>query len=250
MSMITRAEARGDIKPGDTLIEATSGNTGIALAMAAAIKGYKMVIVMPEHLSIERRQTMRAYGAELVLTAKVIGMEGARDTAEALQKERGGLILDQFANPRQSAGALSWHRPGNLARYRRQDHPFRRHHGHHRHHHGHLAFPEGKKSGDRDHRRAATGWGQCARHPQMAGSVSAENFRASRVSIASSKSARRRARKWRGVMAAEEGIFGGISSGGGLAAALKVAKEVENAVIVHIVCDRGDRYLSTGVFPA
>ena len=99
MSMISRAEARGEIKPGDTLIEATSGNTGIALAMAAAIKGYKMVIVMPEHLSVERRQTMRAFGAELVLTPQKIGMEGARDTAVELQRERGGLILDQFANP-------------------------------------------------------------------------------------------------------------------------------------------------------
>ena len=99
ISMISRAEARGDIRPGDTLIEATSGNTGIALAMAAAIKGYQMVLVMPEHLSVERRQTMKAFGAELILTPQKIGMEGARDTAEQLQRERGGLILDQFANP-------------------------------------------------------------------------------------------------------------------------------------------------------
>ena len=99
MSMIVGAETRGEIKPGDTLIEATSGNTGIALAMAAAIRGYKMVLVMPEHLSIERRQTMRAFGAELVLTPQKIGMEGARDTAEQIKRERGGMILDQFANP-------------------------------------------------------------------------------------------------------------------------------------------------------
>ncbi len=139
LSMIVHAEARGDIKPGDTLIESTSGNTGIALAMAAAIKGYKMILVMPENQSIERRQTMRAYGAELVLTPKGGGMEMARDVADKMRDEGKGIILDQFANPDNPLAHLRRHRPGNLARHRGQDHPFRLQHGHHRHHHGHLA---------------------------------------------------------------------------------------------------------------
>jgi S-sulfo-L-cysteine synthase (O-acetyl-L-serine-dependent) len=249
MSMITRAEARGDIKPGDTLIEATSGNTGIALAMAAAIKGYKMVIVMPEHLSIERRQTMRAYGAELVLTAKAIGMEGARDTAEALQKERGGLILDQFANPDNplahylGTGPEIWRDTGGkithfvatmgttgtimgTSRFLKEKNP--------------SIEIIGVQPQDGANVPGIRKWPE-AYLPKIF-----ERPRVDRILEVSQEESEEMARR----MAAEEGIFGGISSGGGLAAALKVAKEVENAVIVHIVCDRGDRYLSTGVFPA
>jgi len=249
MSMITRAEARGDIKPGDTLIEATSGNTGIALAMAAAIKGYKMVIVMPEHLSIERRQTMRAYGAELVLTPKAIGMEGARDTAEALQKERGGLILDQFANPDNplahylGTGPEIWRdTDGNIthfvatmgttgtimgvSRFLKEKNP--------------AIQIIGVQPQDGANVPGIRKWPE-AYLPKIF-----ERPRVDRILEVSQEESEEMARR----MAAEEGIFGGISSGGGLAAALKVAKEVENAVIVHIVCDRGDRYLSTGVFPA
>ncbi len=249
MSMITRAEARGDIKPGDTLIEATSGNTGIALAMAAAIKGYKMVIVMPEHLSIERRQTMRAYGAELVLTPKAIGMEGARDTAEALKKERGGLILDQFANPDNplahylGTGPEIWRDTGGkithfvatmgttgtimgTSRFLKEKNP--------------AIEIIGVQPQDGANVPGIRKWPE-AYLPKIF-----ERPRVDRILEVSQEESEEMARR----LAAEEGIFGGISSGGGLAAAIKVAKEVENAVIVHVVCDRGDRYLSTGVFPA
>ncbi|MBL8523828.1 MAG: cysteine synthase CysM [Betaproteobacteria bacterium] len=248
MSMITRAEARGDIKPGDTLIEATSGNTGIALAMAAAIKGYRMVIVMPEHLSIERRQTMRAYGAELVLTPKAIGMEGARDTAEALQKERGGLILDQFANPdnplahylgtgpeiwRDTEGRITHFvatmgTTGTImgtSRFLKEKNP--------------AIEIIGVQPQDGANVPGIRKWPE-AYLPKIF-----ERPRVDRILEVSQEESEEIARR----LAAEEGIFGGISSGGGLAAAIKVAKEVENAVIVHVVCDRGDRYLSTGVFP-
>jgi cysteine synthase B len=146
MSMLKRAEERGDIKPGDTLIEATSGNTGIALAMAAAIRGYKMLLLMPENLSVERRQSMAAYGANIMLTPKTGGMEYARDMAEQLQKDGKGIILDQFAN-QDNARAHYEHRPGNLARHRRPRHPLRQRHGHHRHHHGRVALPEGTEPG-------------------------------------------------------------------------------------------------------
>ncbi|MBL8510441.1 MAG: cysteine synthase CysM [Betaproteobacteria bacterium] len=249
LSMISRAETRGDIKPGDTLIEATSGNTGIALAMAAAIKGYKMVLVMPEHLSVERRQTMRAFGAELVLTAQSIGMEGARDTAEQIKRERGGLILDQFANP---------------------DNPLAHYTG---------TGPEiwRDTQGKITHFVATMGTTGtimgCSRylkemnpnitivgvHPADGASVPGirkwpeaylpkifDRARVDRVLEVTQAESEDMTRE----LAREEGIFAGVSSGGGLSAALKIAREVENAVIVHIVCDRGDRYLSTGVFPA
>jgi S-sulfo-L-cysteine synthase (O-acetyl-L-serine-dependent) len=249
MSMIVRAEARGDIRPGDTLIEATSGNTGIALAMAAAVKGYKMVLVMPEHLSIERRQTMRAFGAELVLTPQKIGMEGARDTAEQMQKERGGLILDQFANPDNplahylSTGPEIWRdTDGKIT---------------------HFVATMGTTG-------TITGVSKFLKeknpkiqiigvHPADGSSVPGirkwpeayvpkifDRSRVDRVLEVTQTESEEMTRR----LAKEEGVFAGISSGGGLAAALRVASEVENAVIVHIVCDRGDRYLSTGVFPA
>ena len=176
LSMIARAEQRGDIKPGDTLIEATSGNTGIALAMAAAMRGYKMILVMPENQSMERRQTMRAFGAELVLTAKEGSMELARDTAEELRDQGSGILLDQFANPDKSAGTLRRHRVGDLARYQRQNHPLHQLHGHDRHHHGLRALLQGTKSQCPGHRRA-TGR-RCAdpRHTQMAAGLFAQDL--------------------------------------------------------------------------
>ena len=249
MSMISRAEARGDIKPGDTLIEATSGNTGIALAMAAAIKGYRMVIVMPEHLSIERRQTIRAFGAELVLTPQKIGMEGARDTAAEIQRERGGLILDQFANPdnplshylttgpeiwRDTAGKITHFvatmgTTGTImgvSRYLKEKNP--------------AVQIIGVQPADGSNVPGIRKWPE-AYLPKIF-----ERPRIDRILEVTQAESEEMARR----MAREEGIFAGISSGGGLAIAVKVAKETENAVVVQIVCDRGDRYLSTGVFPA
>ena len=177
LSMIRRAEERGEIRPGDTLIEATSGNTGIALAMAAAIKGYRMVLVMPEDLSIERAQTMKAFGAELVLTPKSGGMEHARDLAEAMQKRGEGKVLDQFGNadnPRihyETTGPELWGANGWA------HHPLCVSHGHHGHHHGGVALSERKKPRHPDH------WGAAARglahsgHPQVAAGISAQNLR-------------------------------------------------------------------------
>ena len=249
MSMIQRAEARGDIKPGDTLIEATSGNTGIALAMAAAIKGYKMVIVMPEHLSIERRQTMRAFGAELVLTAQKIGMEGARDTAVEIQRERGGLILDQFANPdnplahylttgpeiwRDTAGKITHFvatmgTTGTImgvSRYLKEKNP--------------AVQIIGVQPADGSNVPGIRKWPE-AYLPKIF-----ERSRIDRILEVTQAESEEMTRR----MAREEGIFAGISSGGGLVAAVKIALATEHATIVQIVCDRGDRYLSTGVFPA
>ena len=249
MSMIVRAEARGDIKPGDTLIEATSGNTGIALAMAAAIKGYKMVLVMPDHLSVERRQTMRAFGAELVLTPQKIGMEGARDTAERLKIERKGTILDQFANPdnplahyvgtgpeiwRDTDGKIT-HFVATMGttgtimgtgRFLKEKNP--------------AIQIIGVHPADGANVPGIRKWPE-AYLPKIF-----DRSRVDRVLEVNQPESEEMARR----LAREEGIFAGISSGGGLAAAVKIAKEVENAVIVHVVCDRGDRYLSTGVFPA
>jgi cysteine synthase B len=249
MSMISRAESRGEIRPGDTLIEATSGNTGIALAMAAAIKGYRMVLVMPEHLSVERRQTMRAFGAELVLTPQAIGMEGARDTAERLKVERGGLILDQFANPDNplahyvSTGPEIWRDTGGLvthfvatmgttgtimgvSRYLKEMNP--------------AIQVIGVQPADGASVPGIRKWPE-AYLPRIF-----ERSRVDRVIEVTQPESEEMVRR----LAREEGIFAGISSGGGLVAALKIAHEQANAVIVHIVCDRGDRYLSTGVFPA
>lgn len=249
MSMISRAEARGEIKPGDTLIEATSGNTGIALAMAAAIKGYRMVLVMPEHLSVERRQTMRAFGAELVLTPQAIGMEGARDTAEQIRIERSGRILDQFANPdnplahylgtgpeiwRDTAGKITHFvatmgTTGTImgvSRYLKEMNP--------------AIEVIGVQPMDGASVPGIRKWPE-AYLPKIF-----ERPRVDRIIEVSQFESEEMARR----LAREEGIFGGISSGGGLAAAIQVAKQARDAVVVHIVCDRGDRYLSTGVFPA
>jgi cysteine synthase B len=249
LAMIARAEARGEIRPGDTLIEATSGNTGIALAMAAAIKGYRMVLIMPEHLSIERRQTMRAYGAELLLVSRKAGMEGARDLAEQMQREGRGKILDQFSNPdnpiahyegtgpeiwRDTAGRIthfvsSMGTTGTImgcSRYLKEQNPAIRIVG--------VQPEEGAQiPGIRK-------W-----PPEYVPSI-CDYSRVDRMIYVGQAAAEETARR----LASEEGIFAGISSGGALWAALELCREVENAVIVSIVCDRGDRYLSTGVFPA
>ena len=249
LSMIRRAEERGTIKPGDTLIEATSGNTGIALAMAAAMRGYRMVLVMPEHLSIERRQTMRAFGAEIVLTSKDGGMEFARDLAERMQREGKGLILDQFANPdnplahyettgpelwRDTEGAIthfvsSMGTTGTImgvSRYLKERNP--------------AIVVVGAQPDEGSQIPGIRKW-PVEYLPKIF-----DASRVDRVENVSQSDAEAMARR----MAAEEGIFCGISAAGALVIALRVAESVENATIVFIVCDRGDRYLSTGVFPA
>ena len=249
LSMIRRAEERGDIKPGDVLIEATSGNTGIALAMAAAVKGYRMVLIMPEDLSIERAQTMKAFGAELILTPKSGGMEHARDLAEKMQAEGKGRVLDQFANPDnprihyETTGPEIWADTQGkvthfvsamgttgtitgVSRFLKEKNPAIRIIG---------AQPsEGSRiPGIRK-------WPQ-AYLPKIYDPRFIDEM--IYVSQADAEETCRQ-------MAREEGIFGGISAAGALWVAQQVAATVENAVIVFIVCDRGDRYLSTGVFPA
>jgi cysteine synthase B len=238
LSMITHAEARGDIKPGDTLIEATSGNTGIALAMAAAMRGYKMILVMPENQSIERRQTMRAFGAELVLTSKEGSMELARDTAEKIRDEGRGIILDQFANAdnplAHSEGKIthfvsSMGTTGTLmgcSRYFKEVNPAIQVIG--------VQPEEGAQiPGIRK-------WPE-AYLPKIYNAKNVDS-----LEYVDQPAAEEMTRR----LAREEGIFCGISSGGALAVALRISLRVENATIVFIVCDRGDRYLSTGVFPA
>jgi cysteine synthase B len=249
LSMITRAEARGEIKPGDTLIEATSGNTGIALAMAAAMRGYRMVLVMPENQSVERRQSMRAFGAELVLTAREGGMELARDTAERLRAEGRGHVLDQFSNPdnplahyegtapeiwRDTQGGIthfvsSMGTTGTImgcARFFKEQSPAIQVIG--------VQPEEGAQiPGIRK-------WPQ-EYLPKIYSPANVD-----RLEYVSQEEAEEMTRR----LACEEGIFCGISSGGALAAALRTAQTVRNATVVFIVCDRGDRYLSTGVFPA
>jgi cysteine synthase B len=248
LSMISEAEKRGDIKPGDTLIEATSGNTGIALAMVAAMKGYKMILVMPEHLSLERRQSMRAYGAEFVLTPKSGGMELARDTAEKMRDEGKGVILDQFANPDnplahyRGTGPEIWRDTGGrvthfvsamgttgtimgVSHYLKERNPDVRIIG---------AQPE-----EGSQIPGIRKWPE-AYLPKIY-----DNRRVDRLEYVSQADAEDMARR----LATDEGIFGGISSGGACAVALRVSREVDNATIVFVVCDRGDRYLSTGVFP-
>ena len=218
--------------------------------MAAAIRGYRMVLIMPEHLSVERRQTMRAFGAEIVLTPQEGGMEVARDLAEKMVREGEGTILDQFANPDNPLVALREHRPRDLARHRGPHHPLRLEHGHHRHDHGLLALLQGEEAA-----RSRSIGCQPEEGSQIPGirkwpqaylpkiyERAPRRPRGSSVSQADAEEMTRR-------LAREEGIFAGISSGGALHVALRVAKELKNAVIVAIVCDRGDRYLSTGVFP-
>ncbi|MBI5329774.1 MAG: cysteine synthase CysM [Betaproteobacteria bacterium] len=249
LSMIRRAEARGEIRPGDTLIEATSGNTGIALAMVAAMKGYRMVLVMPEHLSIERRQSMKAYGADLVLVSKEAGMEGARDLAEQMQQEGRGKILDQFSNPdnpvahyegtgpeiwRDTAGRIthfvsSMGTTGTImgcSRYLKEQNP--------------NVQVVGVQPEEGAQIPGIRKW------PAEYVPSICDYERVDRMIYVGQQAAEDTTRR----LASEEGIFAGISSGGALYAALQLSREVENAVIVSIVCDRGDRYLSTGVFPA
>ncbi|HSD60762.1 MAG TPA: cysteine synthase CysM [Burkholderiales bacterium] len=248
LSMIFRAEQRGDIRPGDSLIEATSGNTGIALAMAAAMMGYRMVLVMPEHLSVERRQTMRAFGAEIILTPKEGGMELARDTAERMRAEGQGIILDQFANPDnprshyEGTGPEIWHdtegrithfvssmgTTGTImgcSRFFKERNP--------------AIQIVGVQPEEGSQIPGIRKWPE-AYLPKIYDAKQVD-----RLIYVSQAEAEEMARR----LAREEGIFAGISSGGALAAALKVSAEVTDAVIVTIVCDRGDRYLSTGVFP-
>jgi cysteine synthase B len=249
LSMIARAEQRGDIKPGDTLIESTSGNTGIALAMAAAMRGYRMILVMPENQSVERRQTMRAFGAELVLTPREGGMELARDVAEKMRSEGRGIILDQFANPdnplahyegtgpelwRDTEGCVthfvsSMGTTGTImgvSRYLKEQNP--------------AICIIGCQPEDGSQIPGIRKWPE-AYLPKIF-----DRSRVDRVETVSQAEAEEMTRR----LAREEGIFAGISSGGSMAVALRLARELENATIVSIVCDRGDRYLSTGVFPA
>lgn len=249
MSMILSGEARGDIQPGQTLIEATSGNTGIALAMAAAIRGYGMILVMPENQSIERRQTMRAFGAELVLTPKEGGMELARDVAERMRDEGRGVILDQFANPDNpqahvdGTGPEIWEQTGGtvthfissmgttgtimgVSRYLKEKNP--------------DICIIGCQPTEGAQIPGIRKWPE-AYLPRIY-----DKARVDRLEYVAQADAEEMTRR----LAREEGIFAGISSGGALHVALRLAEQVENAVIVSIVCDRGDRYLSTGVFPA
>lgn len=248
-SMITRAEARGDIKPGDTLIEATSGNTGIALAMVAAMRGYKMILVMPDNQSVERRQSMKAYGAELVLTPKEGSMELARDVAMKMQADGEGIVLDQFGNAdnplahyegtgpeiwRDTEGQIthfvsSMGTTGTImgtSRFLKEQNPNIQIVG--------VQPEEGAQiPGIRK-------WPE-AYMPSIYNASAVDE-----LIYVSQKNAEETTRQ----LATMEGIFAGISSGGALYAALQLSKRVENAVIVSIVCDRGDRYLSTGVYPA
>jgi cysteine synthase B len=249
LSMIVHAERRGTIHPGDTLIEATSGNTGIALAMAAAMRGYHMILVMPENQSMERRQTMRAFGADLVLTPREGGMELARDVAEKMRAEGKGLILDQFANPDnplshyEGTGPEIWRDTGGRIT--------------------HFVSSMGTTgtimgaSQFLKEKNAAIQIVGC--QPEEGSQIPGirkwpeaylpkifDRSRVDRVENVSQADAEDMARR----LAREEGIFAGISSGGSLAVALRIAAEMSDGVIVSIVCDRGDRYLSTGVFPA
>lgn len=247
LSMITRAELRGQIKPGDTLIEATSGNTGIALAMAAAIKGYKMILIMPDNSTAERKAAMTAYGAELILVTKEEGMEGARDLAEKMQAEGRGLVLDQFANGDNpiahynSTGPEIWQQTqgtithfissmgttGTImgcSQYLKEQNPAVQIVG--------LQPMEGS---------AIPG---IRRWPHEYLPKIFDATRVDRVVDMSQQEAEETTRR----LAREEGIFCGVSSGGAVAAMLRLSREVENAVMVAIICDRGDRYLSTGLF--
>ncbi len=249
ISMIQHAEQRGDIKPGDTLIEATSGNTGIALAMAAAIKGYRLILIMPENMSIERRASMRAYGAELMLVSQDEGMEGARDLALELQNRGEGRVLDQFSNmdnPQahyDTTGPEIWNdthgrithfvsamgTTGTImgtSRFLKEQNP--------------QIQIVGVQPAEGASIPGIRRWPE-AYLPKIF-----DRSRIDREMDITQEEAEDITRR----LAAEEGIFAGISSGGAVAAALRLAQEVEQAVIVAIICDRGDRYLSTGVFPA
>ena len=248
LSMIRHAEARGDISPGDTLIEATSGNTGIALAMVAAMKGYRMVLIMPEHMSVERRAVMKAFGAEIILVSQDASMEGARDLATEMGARGEGRVLDQFANPdnprahyettgpeiwRDTAGGIthfvsSMGTTGTImgtSRYLKEQNEGIEIVG--------VTPAEGS---------AIPG---IRRWPEAYLPSIYEAGRVDRTLEVTQAAAE----KTTLALAAQEGIFAGISSGGAIAAALELSGQVENAIIVAIICDRGDRYLSTGVFP-
>ena len=249
LSMIQRAQERGDIRPGDTLIEATSGNTGIALAMAAAIKGYRMVLIMPEDLSIERAQTMKAFGAELILTPKSGGMEYARDLAERMQQEGKGLVLDQFANgdnPRihfETTGPEIWQDTQGkvthfvsamgttgtitgVSKYLKQQNP--------------AVRIVGAQPSEGSRIPGIRKW------PQEYLPKIYDPSHVDELVYVSQDDAEDMCRR----LAREEGIFAGISAAGACWVAQQISQQVESATIVFIVCDRGDRYLSTGVFPA
>ena len=249
ISMIRRAEERGEIKPGDTLIEATSGNTGIALAMAAAMRGYRMLLIMPEDLSIERAQTMKAFGAELILTPRSGGMEFARDLAESMQAEGKGRVLDQFANadnPRvheTTTGPEIWADTSGrvthfvsamgttgtitgVSRYLKSQNP--------------AVRVVGAQPAEGSRIPGIRKWPE-AYLPRIYDPTGVDELVL--VSQADAEDMVRR-------MAREEGLFAGISAAGACWVALEMARQFENATIVFIVCDRGDRYLSTGVFPA
>ena len=249
LAMIKHAEERGEIKPGDTLIEATSGNTGIALAMAAAMKGYRMVLVMPEHMSVERRAVMKTFGAEIILVSKEASMEGARDLAKEMEARGEGRVLDQFSNPdnplahyegtgpeiwRDTEGSITHFvsamgTTGTImgtSRYLKEQNP--------------AVEIVGVTPSEGSAIPGIRRWPE-AYLPSIFNAASVDRTievdqaDAERVTLA---------------LAAREGIFAGISSGGAVAAALALSQQVEQAVIVAIICDRGDRYLSTGVFPA
>lgn len=249
ISMIQQAESRGEIKPGDTLIEATSGNTGIALAMAAAIKGYRMVLIMPANMSEERRASMRAYGAEIIAVTKEDGMEGARDLAERMQAEGKGTVLDQFANPDnplahyRTTGPEIWQQTNGrvthfvasmgttgtvmgVSRYLKERNPDVRIVG--------LQPSEGASI------PGIRRWPE-AYLPKIFDAKAVDQVMD--IGQVEAETTMR-------ALAEKEGIFCGVSSGGSIAAALRLSQTVENAVIVGIICDRGDRYLSTGVFPS
>jgi cysteine synthase B len=248
ISMVRRAEERGQIRKGDVLIEPTSGNTGIALAMAAAIRGFRMILIMPEHLSVERRQTMRAFGAEIILTPQKGGMEAARDLAEKMVREGKGIMLDQFANPDnplahyETTGPEIWRETGGrithfvssmgttgtimgCSRYLKEMNP--------------RVEVIGCQPEEGSQIPGIRKWPE-AYLPKIY-----DKARVDRLEYVSQADAEDMARR----LAREEGIFAGISSGGAVAVALRVAKDLRNAIIVSIICDRGDRYLSTGVFP-
>ena len=249
LSMINCAEARGDIKPGDSLIEATSGNTGIALAMVAAIKGYKMLLIMPENLSVERRASMRAYGADLILVSEKEGMEGARDLAKQMELEGKGKVLDQFSNPDNSqahyetTGPEIWRdTDGTISHFVSAM--------------GTTGTIMGTSRFLKEQNNAITIVGvEPADGAKIPGirrwpkEYLPEIFDASRVDKLMEVDQATAEQTTRD-LASKEGIFCGISSGGAVASALRLSNEVENSVIVAIICDRGDRYLSTDVFPS
>ena len=246
--MIARAEARGEIKPGDTLIEATSGNTGIALAMAAAMRGYRMVLIMPDNLSLERRQTMKAFGAELILVTQAQGMEGARDLADQMERDGKGKVLNQFSNDDnwvahyETTGPEIWKQTDGtlthfisamgttgtitgVSRYLKERNP--------------SVVIVGAQPTDGSSIPGIRKWS-----PEYIPPIRQKAF-IDRIEEVSQQDAEDMTRK----LAKEEGLFCGVSAAGAAVIALRIAKEVQNARIVFIVCDRGDRYLSTGVFP-